>query len=461
MATGSGCRTREPGLTVLDRMRSSVRLRVTVVASVFVLLVTAVGSVVVVAMLAHSISHSLVDSAREDAAAIHAQLRNGVTPAEAATTGRGDVVVQLLDARGQVIASDRPERLTVPLRTTAGVTESAAVPGLSDTFTLVARRSKDTGDVALIIVGRSTEQRDETRAESAGLLAITVPLIAVALAVIVWLSVGRALKPVEVMREEADAITTTRLRRRLAVPPGHDEVPRLAQTLNEMLDRIDEGQRLQRQFVSDASHELRSPLAAIRQSADVARMHPDQVDVATLAGDVLAESERLGDLVGALLLLARLEGDEIGVGGVLDLDDVVLTEVARAHERWDVRIDATGVGAGRTSGSTVLLGQVVRNLLDNACRHAASTVTVALRELDDVVELEVSDDGSGISVADRGRVFERFVRLDEARARDEGGSGLGLAIVRKIVETSHGSVDVGESATGGALFVVRLPRVAD
>jgi signal transduction histidine kinase len=446
---------------VLDRMRSSVRLRVTVVASVFVLLVTAVGSVVIVAMLAHSISHSLVDSAQQDAAAIHAQLRHGVTPAEAATTGRGDVVVQLLDAQGHVIASDRPERLTVPLRTTAGVTESAAVPGLSDTFTLVARRSKDTGDVALIIVGRSTEQRDETRAESAGLLAITVPLIAVALAVIVWLSVGRALKPVEVMREEADAITTTRLRRRLAVPPGHDEVPRLAQTLNEMLDRIDEGQRLQRQFVSDASHELRSPLAAIRQSADVARMHPDQVDVETLAGDVLAESERLGDLVGALLLLARLEGDEIGVGGVLDLDDVVLTEVGRARERWGVRIDASGVGAGRTSGSTVLLGQVVHNLLDNACRHAASTVTVALRELGDVVELEVSDDGSGISVADRGRVFERFVRLDEARARDEGGSGLGLAIVRKIVETSHGSVDVGESATGGALFVVRLPRVAD
>ena len=442
-------------------MRASVRLRVTVVASVFVLLVTTVGSVVVVAMLSHSISHSLIDSAREDAAAIHAQLRGGVTPAEAATTGRNDVVVQLLDAAGRVLASDRPERLTVPLRTTPGVTESAAVPGLHDTFTLVARSSTGTGDVALIVVGRSTEQRDETRAEAAGILAVTVPLVVLALALIVWVSVGRALRPVEVMRRETDSITAAHQRRRLAVPPGHDEIPRLARTLNEMLDRIDEGQRLQRQFVSDASHELRSPLAVIRQSAEVARMHPGEVGVASLADDVLAESARLEQLVSALLLLARLEsGDNIGTD-VVDVDDLVLIEVARARERWGIDIDPREVGAGRTAGSVVLLAQVIRNLLDNACRHAASTVTVALGERDEVVELRIADDGAGIAPDDRGRVFERFVRLDEARARDEGGSGLGLAIVRKIVESFRGSVEVGESDGGGALFVVRLPRVAD
>jgi signal transduction histidine kinase len=447
---------------MLDRMRASVRLRVTVVASVFVLLVTASGSVVIVAMLAHSISHSLVDAAREDAAAIHAQLRSGVTPAEAATTGRNDVVVQLLDARGQVVASDRPERLTVPLRTTPGVTESAAVPGLADTFTLVARSSAGTGDVSLIIVGRSTEQRDETRAEAAGILAVIVPLVVLALAVIVWLAVGRALRPVEVMREETDTITATDLRRRLAVPPGEDEIPRLARTLNEMLDRIDEGQHLQRQFVSDASHELRSPLAVIRHAAEVARMHPDQVDVSSLATDVLAEGARLEQLVSALLLLARLEVDDHLGRDVVDLDDMVLTEVARAREHWGgVQIDAHAVGAGRTSGSVVLLGQVVRNLLDNAARHAQSTVTVGLDEHDGVVELRVGDDGTGIATDDRARVFERFVRLDEARARDEGGSGLGLAIVRKIVETCGGSVEVADSEAGGALFVVRLPRALD
>jgi signal transduction histidine kinase len=444
-------------VSLLDRIRSSVRLRVTLVASVFVLLVTAVGSVLIVAMLAHSISHSLVDSARQDAAAIHAQLRRGVPPAEAATTGRNDVVVQLLDDTGSVIASDRPERLKVPLLTRPGVTESAPVPGLDDTFTLVARSSAGTGDVALIVVGRSTEQRDETRAEAAGILAITVPLVVLALGWIVWLSVGRALRPVEVMRQEANAITATRLRGRLAVPDGEDEIPRLARTLNAMLDRIDEGQRLQRQFVSDASHELRSPLAVIRQAAEVARAHPDRLGTGALADDVLAEGERLEHLVGALLLLARLEGDEPGAADPVDLDDVVLTEVTRARDRWPVGFDAHAVGAGRTRGSAVLLGQVVRNLLDNAGRHAAAAVSVSLAEQDGAIVLVVEDDGSGIAVADRARVFDRFVRLDEARARDEGGSGLGLAIVRKIVDSHGGSVEVADAPSGGARFVVRLP----
>jgi signal transduction histidine kinase len=447
-------------MSLADRIRTSVRLRITLAASVFVLLVTTVGSVVIVAMIAHSISHSLIDSARQDAAAIHAQLRAGVSPAEAATTGRHDVVVQLLDDSGRVVASDRPERLKVPLRTGAGVTESATVPGLADTFTIVARGSTGTGDVALIVVGRSTEQRDETRAETAGILAVTVPLVVLVLAWIVWLSVGRALRPVEVMREEADAITATRLRSRLAVPAGADEIPRLARTLNAMLDRIDEGQRLQRQFVSDASHELRSPLTVIRQAAEVARRHPGRIAPDALADDVLAESERLEHLVGALLLLARMEGDEPREPEVVDLDDIVLTEVARARERWSVGVDAHAVSAGRTRGSAVLLGQAVRNLLDNAGRHATTAVSVGLGERDGVVVLEIADDGSGIAVADRARVFDRFVRLDEARARDDGGSGLGLAIVRKIVESCGGSVEISDSASGGACFVVRLPAVA-
>jgi signal transduction histidine kinase len=443
-----------------ERGRASVRFRLTAVASVFVLLVTAVGSVLIVAMIAHTISHSLIDSARQDAEAIHAQLKRGVSPAAAATTGRNDVVVQLLGPDGRVVASDRPERLSVPLMTTPGVRESVAVPGLADTFTLVALRNRADDRVALIVVGRSTEQRNETRAETAGILAIAVPLIVLALGAILWFSVGRALRPVEVMREEADAITATHLRRRLAVPDGEDEIPRLARTLNEMLDRIDEGQRLQRQFVSDASHELRSPLAVIRQAAEVARAYPGRIDPAALADDVLAESERLEGLVGALLLLARLENDGIRTDDVVDLDDVALTEVARARDRSGVGIDAHGVGAGQVRGSVVLLGQVVRNLLDNACRHAASAVTVGLRETDDHVVLEVADDGPGIPSVDRERVFDRFVRLDDARARDEGGSGLGLAIVRKIVDSIGGSVEIADSPSGGAQFTVRLPKAA-
>jgi signal transduction histidine kinase len=450
-------------VSLLERIRTSVRLRVTLVASVFVLLVTALGSVVIVAMIAHTISHSLIDSARQDAAAIDAQLRRGVSPAAAATTGRNDVVVQLLGPDGTVVASDRPERLRVPLRTTPGVTESAVVPGLTDTFTLVARRATGTPQVRLIIVGRSTEQRNETRAETAGILAVAVPLVVAALGLVLWVSVGRALRPVESMREEADRITVAQLRRRLPVPGGDDEIPRLARTLNEMLDRIDEGQRLQRQFVSDASHELRSPLAVIRQAAEVARAYPDRVTSADLADDVLAESHRLEDLVSALLLLARLEGDDEGATGVVDLDDLVLIEAARLGGRAEVAIDTQQVAEAQVRGSAVLLGQVVRNLLENACRHATSTVVVSLdrtgEDQDGQVRLEVADDGRGIAADDRARVFERFVRLDDARARDEGGSGLGLAIVRKIVDSSGGTVEITESSSGGARFIVRLPAV--
>ena len=457
---------RRRGLTALtvgaiaERARWSVRFRVTAVASVFVLLVTAAGSVAMVAVISHTISNGLIDSASQDAAAIAAQLKRGVSPAAAATTGRNDVVVQLLGPDGSVVASDRPERLKVPLRDTAGVTESAVVPGIHDSFTLVARPAADRR-VSLIIVGRSTEQRNETRAEAAGILAIAVPLLVFALGLILWISIGRALRPVEVMREEAGSITAAHRRRRLAVPPGEDEIPRLARTLNEMLDRIDEGQRLQRQFVSDASHELRSPLAVIRQSAEIARAYPQRVSPEVLADDVLAESERLEDLFTALLLLARLENDEAIVDEVVDVDDLVLTELSRPRARDDVTVDAHNVGAGRTHGSAVLLGQVVRNLLDNAFRHASSTVTVILAEQGDDVVLEVSYDGSGIPVVDRERVFERFVRLDDARARDDGGSGLGLAIVRKIVETSGGDVEVVDADSGGARFMVRLPRVAE
>jgi signal transduction histidine kinase len=448
-------------MSVVDRINSSTRVRVTGLASLFVLLVSSIGSVILVLAISHSISNSLIASARQDAAAIDAQLASGVSPAEAATTGRHDVVVQLLDADGTVIASDHPDRLTVPLLTRPGVHKSQIVPGNHDKFTVVARRASSGHAVALIVVGRSTEQRDETRAETAGVLAISVPLTVAALALIIWFSVGRALRPVEVMREEADQITAAHLPDRLAVPDGHDEIPRLARTLNEMLDRIEEGHRLQRQFVSDASHELRSPLAVIRQAAEISQAHPDRIDAQALAADVLAESARLESLVSALLTLSRLDAREDAPNEAVDLDDLVFTEVARQRSiESRVALDVAGVGAGRTTGDPVLLGQVVSNLLDNSVRHARSTVTISLHQGAGSALLVVEDDGAGIAPQDRARVFERFVRLDEARARDDGGSGLGLAIVASIVHAHGGSVRITEALSGGARFEVSLPMAA-
>jgi signal transduction histidine kinase len=196
----------------------------------------------------------------------------------------------------------------------------------------------------------------------------------------------------------------------------------------------------------------------IRQSAEVARDYPDRVSLSGLSADVLTESRRLEHLVDALLLLARLdEGVVLGTEDV-DVDDLVLSAVAGVGPlRGGLGLDLTHVSSGQVHGNPILLAQVVRNLVDNALRHARSEVAVSLREWQGRVELYVDDDGDGIPPEERDRVFDRFVRLDEGRARDEGGSGLGLAIVRRIVELHDGTVSLGASPLGGARCSVVLP----
>ena len=166
-------------------------------------------------------------------------------------------------------------------------------------------------------------------------------------------------------------------------------------------------------------------------------------------------------LVEQLLLLTRAdEGVVVRTPRDVDLDDLALTE-ARRVGRSGLDVETSGVGAGRVRGDQSSLGQVVRNLVDNAARHADHAMAVSVREIGDSVELTVEDDGPGIPEAQRQRVFERFVRLDEARARDAGGSGLGLAIVKEIVAAHGGNVAVSSSRLGGARFVVRLPAATE
>nr|WP_256415645.1 HAMP domain-containing sensor histidine kinase [Frigoribacterium sp. CFBP 13712] len=279
------------------------------------------------------------------------------------------------------------------------------------------------------------------------------------MAVTTWLVVGRALRPVEAMRREVDAVTAAQLDRRVADPGGTDEVARLARTLNDMLARLESSAAAQRRFVGDASHELKTPLATIRQHAEVALLHPESIDGAALAGTVMTEEARLTGLVQGLLVLARADEGALGVTRrPVDLDDLVVTETARLRGATPgLAVDATGVGPARVDGDEGLLGQVVRNLLANAARHAETRVAVWLVERHGRAVLTVDDDGAGVPQADRERVFDRFVRLDEARTRDSGGSGLGLAIVREIARVHGGTVTVGESPLGGARFVVDLP----
>jgi signal transduction histidine kinase len=256
------------------------------------------------------------------------------------------------------------------------------------------------------------------------------------------------------MTRRVRELSATTLDARVPVPPTDDEIAELATTMNEMLDRLQAASVSQRQFVSDASHELRSPVASIRAQLETALQYPDDVDWPSVARIVLAEDARLEHLVGNLLAMARLEEGRLGPRSEIDMDDLVMAQTQRMT---GIRLDLSGVSGGRVWGNPDELTSVVRNLLDNAARHATSTVAVSVQENGPWVLVTVGDDGPGVPVEDRERVFERFARLQEGRSRDQGGTGLGLALSRRVVESHGGRIHVEASPLGGACFVVSLP----
>jgi signal transduction histidine kinase len=267
---------------------------------------------------------------------------------------------------------------------------------------------------------------------------------------------------VEAIRREVAAISAAELHRRVPDQPGDDEIARLARTMNAMLGRLEGARDRQRRFVSDASHELRSPVASIRQHAEVALAHPARSTVTGLAATVLAEDLRIQRLVSDLLVLASAdERSPAPRRRPVDLDDLVFEAARDLRATSDLRLDTTAVSAGRVAGEPAALRRVLGNVVENAVRHARERIAFALAESGGTVLLAVDDDGPGIPAADRERVLERFVRLDDARDRDAGGSGLGLAIVVELVAAHGGTVAVTCGPLGGTRIEIRLPAVVE
>ena len=227
-----------------------------------------------------------------------------------------------------------------------------------------------------------------------------------------------------------------------------------------MLTRLDAAQQRQRRLVSDTAHELRSPIASIRAQLEVALDHPEQQDWPQTAQDVLADTLRLASLAEDLLVLARLDEHQVRPAAGTPVDLVALvTEEAERSAGGRVPVTARTAGPCVVTGDAEGLRRLLRNLIDNAMRYAKSGVEVAARREDSEAVLIVSDDGPGIPPPDRERAFDRFVRLDDARSRDEtqaGGAGLGLAIVRAIAR-NHGGSAYLEGGTPGLRAVVRIP----
>lgn len=437
----------------------SLRARVTAGATAIVALILVLGAVVAVSILGRVLTDSVADSLEQDVDSLSSQVDASPSADSIIDTIDDDNLVRLDGASTLV---NHRDAATLPTDGTEDDPRSVTVD--EETYLVMSEET----DAGLLTVARPTEVVDETVASARGLLTVGVPLVVLLVAVVVWIVVGRALAPVETLRRQVDTITADDLSRR--VDAGDDELGALAATMNRMLARLDHAQTVQRRFVSDASHELRSPLATMRQHAEVAAAHPETTTVPELAGVVREEGERMQDLVEDLLLLARLDENHRAPTETVDLDDLVLVEAGRLR-RAGTGVDTSGVGAGRVTGSARQLGRVVRNLVANAGRHAHSRVTLGLSTTGDRVVLTVADDGSGVPPEDRERIFDRFTRLDEGRARDAGGSGLGLAIVREVVEVHGGTVTVGESgagttaagttAAGGAVFTVVLPAAVE
>lgn len=289
-------------------------------------------------------------------------------------------------------------------------------------------------------------------------LAAGFPILAVLVGWVTWMLTGRSLQPVERMRAEVEEISAHTLDRRVPEPETQDEIGRLAHTMNRMLDRLEASATRQREFVSDASHELRSPMAAIRSQLEVAMHDPTHADWMGVAAGTLAENERLERLVDDLLTLARLDEGRVPAVEDVDLEDVVHEETARVR---DERLQSRTIPV-RVRGNREQLGRAIGNLIQNALRFARARVEVALEGPDGLAMVSVTDDGPGIPEPDRERVFERFTRLDEGRARSDGGVGLGLALVRAIAVAHGGTATATNAEDGaGARLVLRLPRAAE
>lgn len=439
---------------------TSVRFRAAAAATM-VVAVTLLGAGVAFVLLQRSqLEGALTDLARQQAGDLAARVRTeGVADAAVAMSGGEASLAQVVSPTGVVLAASPSiagEPPVVDVTPEPGATEVIRRNGLpvgeEEPFVVVAQ-GVDAGPEGsvVVIVAHSLESVERSTSVVAGLLALGYPLILVVVGSTSYWLTGRALAPVERMRQQVATVGDTRdLAARVPVPRGQDEVARLAQTMNAMLGRLEESAQSQQRFVGDASHELRSPLASIRAAHEIAVLHPEATDWARTGEEVLAELDRLDRLVADLLLLARSQENQLHLHlADVDLDDIVQTEALRLR-RSGLRV-ATTAPPTRVYGDPHYVGRCIRNLTDNAGRHAHRDVRLVLSHDRDREILDVFDDGPGIPREERERVFERFVRLDQSRARHSGGTGLGLAIARQIARAHGGDVEVVASTTGAHL----------
>ncbi len=446
------------------RRLATVRVRITLAAVLVVGFAFAAGGMWLVRAQRDSLTSDIETAARLRSRDIAANVDDGDLPDRIAVPRGDENLVQVVDANGDVVASSSNVsgngRFTdlSPGDDVYATATVDTIPGGEGPFRVVARRVTTGSRTYTIYVAGSLEPVSDSTSSLVRLLLIGLPALLAVVGVTTWVVTGRALRPVAAIRQEVEAIGAEDLHRRVPEPATADEIGRLARTMNAMLARLEDATERQQRFVADASHELRSPLTGIRAQLEVDLAHPAQARWQDTERDVLDDAIRMQRLVEDLLALASADHAsalDAAHRAPVDVDEIVLTEARRLRSRTVCRIDTTAVSGAQVDANADQLARAVRNVLDNAARHARTKVTVSLRETEHEVILIVADDGAGIPPDQRDRVFERFARLDGARARDEGGTGLGLAITREVVHQHGGTITVDDAS--GARFTIALP----
>jgi signal transduction histidine kinase len=488
--------------TALRRAAGSVRVRVTLLAALAFAIVMLLTS----AFLLRALEDRLVDDVRDaDAAALREQAFDvavaGLPAPDALQqtvpiAGTNTVAFQVISSQGLpiVVFTDRgigtgaqlppptgdildsteaatffelavdagpgasgtvgARRVSVPLD--ASARQLLGVGGTSDSLLVSTLR---VGNGVSLATASSLDEVAQVVTTTRTVLWIAGPCLVLLVALLAWVLVGRALRPVHALTSRVASISSDSLHERVPVPPTADEIGELATTMNSMLARLEESAATNRRLVSDASHELRTPLAVVRTELEVARL-TSGADWETICTNLLGEVDRMQDLVDDLLLLARTAERGLETSEV-DVVDIV-RDVASRRRRVDVRaeLDVLDDEPHRVLADGAALRRALDHVVANAARHATTEVTVDVVAADDAVELRVDDDGPGIPAAERERVLERFVRLDEGRARDHGGSGLGLAVAHDVVTALGGKLHITDAPAGGARVVLALPTAA-
>ena len=449
-----------------------VRGRSTIAAVVVVAAGLGVGTATFLGLLQRELISTVQTAARARVAEVATGMReHGVTgvPADLkAGSARGGQIVQVIDGAGTVVAASSDRAGAGPL-TTLRPGNGRVVEGHASRLSLlddddpylleVAGVQLGTGDYRVVVATPISAQQESVRT-ALSLLLLGLPLLLLLVGVATWLLVGRALGPVERIRSRVSEIGGSRVAERIPVPSSGDEIARLAVTMNEMLERLDQAQGAQRRFVADSSHELRSPLATLTAAVELAAADRSSETWRELSPVMASEITRMSRLVEDLLLLAKVDEHTMRLHvEEVDLDDLVDGETRRLRAISGLTV-RPAVHPVRILGDRARLGQAITNLADNAARHARSTVQLTLEETaTGGATVVVADDGPGVPAAQRDRVFERFVRLDSSRGRSSGGSGLGLSIVREIVRAHGGTVEISDARPNGCRVEIQLPGV--